>query len=42
MVYDNLVGLNRMTKKMMKRINCHNNMLKVINLSRQSPIKPNC
>jgi len=21
---------------------CHNNMLKVINLSQQSPIKPNC
>ena len=34
--------LGRMTKKMMKRINCHTKMLKVINLSRQSPVKLNC
>jgi len=42
MVYDNLVGLTRQTKKMMKTLNCHKKMFKAVNLSPQSPIKPKC
>ena len=40
MVYDNLVGLTRQTKKMMKRINCHKKMFKVVNLGQPKSAIP--